>query len=166
MKWPVEKKKLCIQFCRSQAECSLFLFFFFVLLWVLLPALQRELSADQKYPQKVIYELNEKCKKSAYEFWKINTLGDDLKSQYLCHYNKKYNSCFINMTASYLSGVSGDRHLYKKEILTDLNKHKTQGVYYGMGKKVNDKPSVCYVGDKNCKSYDEFHKLIAPYMKE
>lgn len=140
-----------------------YLIFIFVgLLFIL--AVHDEIFADQKLDRKQIYELRKECGLSALEFSQRVKLCDG-KGSCRNHYNVKLNVCFINMSAS-CDSDKGKEDQFWSESLIDVNENKDYGNYIGKGKIVGDKPAMCFVGSRSCKSLPEFHELIKPYMTE
>jgi hypothetical protein len=122
-------------------------------------------AVDQKLDQKQIYELRKECGKSAAEFAQRLKLCDG-QGGYTNHYNMKLNVCFIYMTASCNSDKGKDDKFWA-ESLIDVNENKDYANYIGPGQILfDDKPAMCFVGAKHCKSLLEFQELIKPYMNE
>lgn len=121
-------------------------------------------AADEKLDRKQIYELRQECGKSAVQFAQRVRLCDG-KGGYTNHYNMKLNVCFIDMSASCDSG-KGHGDTFWMESVTDVNENKDYAIYIGPGKIADDKPSMCHVDEKHCKSLPEFQELIKPYMNE
>ena len=127
-------------------------------------AFQEQIFADQKLDRKQIYELRKECGQSALQFSQRVKLCDG-KGDYKSHYNVKLNICFINMSAS-CDGDKGKENQFWSESLIDVNENKDYGTYIGPGKLFDDKPAMCNVGGKRCKSLLEFQGLVEPYMTE
>ena len=121
-------------------------------------------AADQKLDRKQICELRKECGKSAVQFSQRVKLCDG-QGSYTNHYNMKLNVCFIDMSASCNSDKGKDDKFWS-ESLIDVNENKDYAIYIGPGKIVDDKPAMCHVGEKHCKSLPEFQELIKPYMNE
>lgn len=121
-------------------------------------------AADQKLDRKQIYELRKECGKSAVEFARRVKLCHG-KGGYKNHYNMKLNVCFIDMSAR-CDGEKGNGDTFWSESVIDVNENKDYANYVGPGKLVDDKPAMCFVGAKDCKSLLEFQELIKPYMNE
>jgi hypothetical protein len=121
-------------------------------------------AADQKLDRKQIYELRKQCGQSAVEFSRRVKLCDGL-GDYKNHYNMKFNTCFIDMSAS-CDNEKGNGDKFWSESVIDVNENKSYANYIGPGKLVDDKPAMCHVGEKQCKSLFEFQKLVKPYMTE
>lgn len=77
----------------------------------------------------------------------------------------KLNACFINMSAS-CDGTTGKDDQFWSESLIDVNENKDFGTYIGPGKLIDDKPAMCNIGGKRCKSLLEFQGFVEPYMTE
>jgi len=121
-------------------------------------------AVDKTLDRKQIYELRKECGKSATEFAGRHKLCDG-RSGYINHFNIKLNVCFIHMTASCNSDKENDDKFWA-ESLIDINENKEHATYVGSAKLVDDRPAMCYVGGKQCKSLLEFKELIKPYMSE
>jgi hypothetical protein len=114
------------------------------------------------------YKLQERCGKYCDEMFKRefgNGLTSDesssMISSYQNHYNKKLNKCFILVkTTSYLKVKKRDVLLVKE--LVDINENK----FYGSFSKSGEMIVFCNVSGKECKSEQEWDKLVKPYMEE
>lgn len=123
----------------------------------------KEQSSKVENKQKVDYELQERCSKSSEEF--IKREYGELK-QYVNHYNKKQNKCFIHVTILYPNdnkkGFSSIQHL-----LYDVHENDNIGQ---IQQNLTTKPPpiliICHVMDKSCSSLEEWYSLINPYMTE
>ena len=114
-------------------------------------------AADQTLDRNEIYELREKCGKTATEFFKRYRFeGDGL---YQNHYNTKLNICFIDIS----DVPAHNKRSSMIEQLVDVNENKIYAAYSDDGDR---KMVQCYVGTKDCMSGAEFHELIKPYMTE
>jgi hypothetical protein len=105
-------------------------------------------------PNKVLYELQERCSKRAEELFKREYSAPVPKSwgqmtfNYENHYSAQLNKCFfLEITMGYDKG----RLTRSKDMrLFDLNENKEYGIYMdgfcdGCG------PITCYVQDKSCR---------------
>lgn len=128
-------------------------------------AFQKEIFAEQNgIDRKQIYELSKECGQNAFIFSQRVRLCDG-KVTYNNHYNLKLNKCFIYMSSSCEGNKSKNDQFYS-ESLIDVNENKDYGTYIGTGKIIDDKPAMCNVSGKPCKSLLEFQNLIQPFMTE
>jgi hypothetical protein len=90
-------------------------------------------------------------------------------SGYISHYSKKFDKCFIRI--GYYYGVEEEKvrngtiplRLPDWEIkLYDVFGLSLVGNYH----RAKGATVVCWVGDRECKSVDEFEALVKPYMEE
>jgi hypothetical protein len=114
------------------------------------------------------YELSERCGKRCDEMFKryygtgiSNDNDSSTLSNYVNHYNKNLNKCFILVRTI---SIPKDK---KKDVLTiknlfDINENKEYGSFAKTGEKLMD----CRLLDKFCKSEQEWELLIKPYMEE
>lgn len=70
------------------------------------------------------------------------------------HYNKKLDRCFIRVT------FYGKNHSEYLVQLCDVFEGTVIGAFSSIG------DGIGHVGNKTCKSMDEFEALIKPYMEE
>jgi hypothetical protein len=110
-------------------------------------------------PDKVLYELQERCGKLAKTFaedWKtrtVQTAHPTVQGGYENHYNARLNKCFyLEISTTYGRVVM--RHLR----LIDLNDNKEFGTY--------SEGVHCEVRGQNCKSEAEWRELAKPYLEE
>ena len=128
--------------------------------------------------------LQEKCANEARENFERKYCGDqsqiypsgcftvDLFGTYYwsyeSHYNKKLNKCFLLAHGhTYYKGLP----TFNDYSLIDVFEWKVYAIYFartGYDKNLSLYPDVaeCSVGDKQCKSLEEFENLIHAYMKE
>jgi len=122
---------------------------------------------------KEAYELQERCGKSAEEFFKkycgdyiVTNKAGRIVSNYTNHYNRKLNKCFILVTQTSFPkdketreelGISTDKTLW------DINENKGCGAFLKF-----DKGGLmyCEVLGKDCKSESGWDALVKPYMEE
>ena len=128
--------------------------------------------------------LQEKCANEARENFEKKYCGDqsqiypagcfvvDLFGAYYwsyeSHYNKKLNKCFL--LAHGHTGFKGQPK-FNDYSLIDVFEGKVYAIYFartGYDKNLSLYPDVaeCSIGDKQCKSLEEFENLIHAYMKE
>jgi hypothetical protein len=128
--------------------------------------------------------LQEKCANEARENFEKKYCGDqsqiypsgcfvvDLFGTYYwsyeSHYNKKLDKCFLLAHGhTYYKGLP----TFNDYSLIDVFEWKVYAIYFartGYDKNLSLYPDVaeCSVGDKQCKSLEEFGNLIRAYMKE
>jgi len=131
-------------------------------------------QAKQASPKEV-YELSEKCSKSAAEKFKQNVLmgvtppwgwskyddGTDMSTTYSNHYSAKLNKCLLLVTITHFekSGVWFTR------IVRDVHENKEIAILI-----YSNSPSwevlTCKVLDQACSSESEWDSLLKPYMEE
>jgi 5'-3' exonuclease len=122
-------------------------------------------------PNKIIYELQEKCGKICNEMFqkeygKSGVKSDKtgtMMSNYSNHYNTKLNRCFILLTTTSIPKGKENNPLVMKNLF-DINENKEFGYLYKSHN--NAVPLGCNVGNKPCKSEAEFEAMIKPYMEE
>jgi rubredoxin len=116
--------------------------------------------------------LQEKCAEGAKKFF------SDFKDQYrsdsnlwpegTCHYNKKLDRCFIQISVFNISsnGVREKLSQYLFDVFEGIDQSNISA--YGKFQNFPDrtKTPYCTVGNKICHSEAEFIALIKPYMEE
>ena len=115
--------------------------------------------------------LQEKCAEGAEKLDRDKCPPYPLRSSCISfeyHYNKKFDRCFarIGYWFGQAKGKDGLNHNYYKVGLYDVfenSKPIGEVDFLGLG---FDDVLRCYVGNKRCKSSDEFEALIKPYMEE
>jgi hypothetical protein len=113
-------------------------------------------------------ESQEKCAQGAKQFF--HDAGYDQKNTlagYVCHYNKKLNKCFIDITATILNkngAASTSKSLY------DAFEGKEYASFFMYVRKVEKyyevKPSQCHMLDNNCTTEEEYNAFVKSYMEE
>jgi hypothetical protein len=110
-------------------------------------------------PDKVAYELQERCGKRAAEIF-----AHDYPSQppngianYENHYNSRLNKCFMLETSTQPVTADGKREVVKIDILADVNENKVYAEF---------DPISCDVNGRTCHSEEEWKMLIKPFMEE
>ena len=128
--------------------------------------------------------LQEKCANEARENFEKKYCGDQSQTypsgcfvvdlfgtyywSYESHYNKKLDKCFLLAHGhTYYKGLP----TFNDYSLIDVFEWKVYAIYFartGYDKNLSIYPDVaeCSVGDKQCKSLEEFENLIHAYMKE
>jgi hypothetical protein len=85
-------------------------------------------------------------------------------TEFISHYNKKLDRCFISIKSSY--HPKGKRYTYYVNGVFDVFEGTTLGeIDIHIPPETYD-PFICHVGNKGCKSSEEFEALIKPYMEE
>jgi hypothetical protein len=128
--------------------------------------------------------LQEKCAKEARENFEKKYCGDQSQIypvgcfvvdpfgvyywSYESHYNKKLDKCFL--LAHGHTSYKG-QPMFNDYSLFDVSGGKVYAIYFartGYDENLSLYPDVaeCSVGDKQCKSLEEFENLIRAYMKE
>lgn len=139
--------------------------------------------------------LQEKCAEGAKKFFfaseKVTWLASSNKelgywydeggygtTEYVPHYNKKFDKCFILVNSQYnhtwesrsksIRAKREEQHILFSRGLFNVFEGTEVGVYDASfhQKSLNIEISRCYVGTKRCKSPEEFQELIKPYMEE
>jgi hypothetical protein len=121
-------------------------------------------SAAWGQPDKVIYELKERCGRQAAETFKkewssniVNTKNGQIIAGFENHYSPRFNKCFYLLTAtSYEPG----KKPYRSLSLFDLHDNKEYATF--------DDGAVlqCEVREYFCHSEAEWRRLIKPYMED
>ncbi len=122
-------------------------------------------------PDKVQYELQERCGKQAAETfkreWKSNVVTQkdgQFVASYRNHYSAKLNKCFyVEMSNFYPKGKPGSAS-HESLRLFDLHENKEYGTFYDM--RSTDVLMDCRVLEKRCASKAEWESLIKPYMED
>ena len=133
-----------------------------ILLYLILfsQAVFSESSRSDKY----IYELQDKCRKTTEDVFKkewgsgvVSTKDGQMIASYSNHYNKKLNKCFYLLNSTNVT----KRYSLQMTSLWDIQDNKSYGEF-----NVDSKGMFCSVGEKQCKSKDEFESLIKSYMND
>lgn len=119
-------------------------------------------------PDKVAYELQERCGKATKaEFVKnygesgmMSSKFSNTVADYKNHYNSKLNRCFYLLSTTYLIDKP-DAVSLESTALWDINESNLIGEYRSQGVK-----SHCEFKGIECKSKESFDALIKPYMEE
>ena len=119
----------------------------------------------------VDFDLQSKCARDSKTWFSGNWSPDKdtIILNYTNHYNKAMNKCFIVVEYHYNVG----KHLsWASDIsLWDIYENTKVGAFgemhmdYGMEAGVKDRVSHCNVGQRTCKSLDEFNGLAISYMQ-
>lgn len=118
------------------------------------------------------YELQERCGKRAEEFFKkkygngvTKIKGGQQETEYINHYNKNLNKCFIKLTTSNV--------LYKQQrpevvtsfeiLVLDINTNIEYARFINIYQK--ERPALCKVEERTCRDLEEWEKLTKIYME-
>jgi hypothetical protein len=121
------------------------------------------------------YELSERCKKSADEWFQKEWGGKHLTgdkdmtimADYKCHYNKKLNKCFVLLTTISIPKNKKDNKV-ETVVLFDINENKEYGSYdrigfeNGYGRILDMKSSA----EVECNTKGAWDSLVKLYMEE
>ena len=135
-----------------------------------------DLESGEKAPIKKVYELQEQCGKQAEDFFQADFLVSRFRDNqfkgsvdYIIHYNKKLNKCFIVIRAHFLyESIEEMQKPSSVEIgnrLIDVNEKREYGCLI---KTVTEQqPLVCWVRDAfKCNLESEWESLVKPFMEE
>lgn len=123
-------------------------------------------------PDKVLYELQERCGKTSAQIfkqeWKVDPgtpsrlpgASESTIPNYRNHYNARLNKCFYLINS--ISWDAKNKEASTSEDLSDVNENKGYGSFFSAGERV----LLCQVLGKNCKSKEEWDSLIRPYMED
>jgi len=109
--------------------------------------------------RKEIYELQERCGKRAVELFEKDFPPADRKGleNFENHYSVRLNKCFMLEDNTLFSSDNGKNYQSRFMALVDVNDNKTVGSFNSLS---------CDVGEKKCRSEQEFKALIRPYMED
>jgi hypothetical protein len=130
---------------------------------------EQKKKIDELFAQldKCNLESQEKCARGAKQAfhdagYDKNTLGG-----YVCHYNKKLNKCFIEITAT---SVSKNGAISTSKTLFDAFEGREYAnffIYVPKGKAYYEvKPTLCKMLDNYCTTEEEYNAFVKPYMEE
>jgi hypothetical protein len=127
-------------------------------------------SCAYSEPNKVEYELQERCGKRAAEVFKSeytqvqNTDEGQMLFNYRNHYSATLNKCFFLEMSSIIATKANPVYTAQMFRLFDINDNNEYGNFY----KRSDAnvPQECNVFGKSCSSEAEWNALIAPYMED
>jgi hypothetical protein len=118
-------------------------------------------------PNKVLYELQERCGKRAEELFRREYGPRDSKYgmlfNYENHYSARLKKCFFLEIA--VSQDKGRLTATKDMRLFDLNEKKGYGLYMD-GICAGCGPISCKVQGKVCRSESEWRQLLKPFMED
>ena len=129
-------------------------------------------------PDKVVYELQERCGKQASaefkrEFGAVGTpitqSGTTSLHNFQNHYNSKLNACIYLIRSNGFIAARGKKpgestKGHEMQALYDLNENKELGSYFKFSDSAT--PMQCQVGSSTCRSKEEWEVLIRPYLEE
>ena len=123
-------------------------------------------------PDKVAYELQERCGKEVSSEFKrefgtgtSKTKDDSTITGYRNHFNSRLNACmYLQSTTSFAKGPGGKQSSSVMHRLFDYNENREIGMYFRRNE--DSRPFHCKVDGKLCTSTEEWEVLIKPYMEE
>jgi hypothetical protein len=120
-------------------------------------------------PNKVLYELQERCgQQAAQTFQKewgeklANTEEGQVLANYENHYSPGLNKCFYLEISNTIRRASGKPSSYKTLKLYDLNENKQ----FGLFQEDTGKKPLCFMRDNPCRSEAEWRRLAKPYLED
>jgi hypothetical protein len=123
-------------------------------------------------PDKVQYELQERCAKRAEQTFAKdwphgspdNSTGYTQTAGYISHYNASLNKCFMLETSQ---AYDPKRPSVSKTLL-DVNSNKEYGMFFGdmPGSTASRFPPTCIFGEKICRTEAEWDAMADIYMEE
>ncbi len=122
-------------------------------IWVLLAAATLLIPISVKAQDTLFFQAE--CAKGARTY--VNQYSNVAYSS--IHYNKKLDKCF----ALVITGVRSGKYDRKSPDYRWRLCNVFEGTIIG---EWGSTDGVCYVGEKKCKSQEEFEALIKPYMEE
>ncbi len=123
-------------------------------------------------PKTQTFAMQEKCTKRAKEFFMEKYSGAQAGEfyDYSCHFNKRSNKCFIEISANFNQPnyVSNNYFLFDAyEGRQYAYFHKLVNMNAEEKRNWNDiPPGDCYVNEKKCNSIEEFKSLTQQYLNE
>lgn len=129
-------------------------------------------SLAHAQPNKILYELQERCgKQAAQKFQQEYGTGSETVSgtefiyNYRNHYNASLNKCFYATISNATISAKGKTAIVRTLELLDLNENNRYGIY--IGERGDRKPpTMCEVRFKECKSEIEWWELASAYMED
>jgi hypothetical protein len=124
-------------------------------------------GAAHAEPNKVLYELQERCGRQAADFFKAEfggehhvTTGKGTTLQdYENHYSPRLNKCFFLYRGNY---ISSKENFFKMLQLYELNEHKQYGAFSsGISSGME-----CEVLDHQCRGEQEWRELAKPFLED
>lgn len=125
------------------------------------------ISAAHAQPDKVLYELQERCGKLAAEVFQREWGGQHMvtvkdgyiTADYENHYSPRLNKCFYLQKSNSVSKTMGVQSLD----LYDLNENRQLG-NFTTGTRIGIEQ--CQVQGKTCRSEEEWRELAKPFLEE
>jgi len=132
-------------------------------------------------PNKVQYELQERCGKDAADLFKAdnpqpiyNSEDGQTVAGYENHYSPELNQCFMLETDTFIGKKNGKPAGWVSYMLIDVNENKQYGNFLKLTIDSNGNlidptnydlvPIVCRVRDTFCHSEAQWKQLLKPYM--
>jgi hypothetical protein len=120
-------------------------------------------------PDKVLYELQEKCGRSAAAvFDRDNPEGatsvtpdGHTTATFENHYNANLKKCFVIYIQTFFAKDSVKMSM----TIFDINENKHYGEFFGHPNGYGSDIDVCYVQDSRCKSQVEWRNFVQQYME-
>lgn len=122
----------------------------------------------QAQPDKVAYELQERCGKQATQTFQkewggnaVSTKKAHMVANYESHYSPRFNKCFYLEISTTYPRAALDKTNINTLRLYDLNEDREYGTL------IDGSPlHVCKVQDTRCGSEAEWRVLVKPFMEE
>ena len=122
-------------------------------------------------PDKVLYELQEKCGRSAAAaFSRDNpdgsssvTADGSAIASFENHYSASLNKCFVLESVTLYTNNSKPARVVLSLTLFDVNENKEYGRFFGS--LHGDNTFMCDMQEKTCRSQDEWRQLAREYME-
>ncbi len=161
-----------------------FLFSIVILFLLITVAIAADNKVDENLDRKQVYELERLCKQDAEEYFKLKDKSKfvqdpndkinesvETKCNYINHYNRKMNKCYLIITTSIFYHRREDKRIDSLiyHILYDVLENNDFGyssLYINSKAPTPQSVSDCYVADNKCKTEEEWFKLVKPYMEE
>jgi hypothetical protein len=126
-------------------------------------------NASFAEPNKVLYELQERCGRQASETFKMehgsnvtNTSEGQTVANYENHYNARLNKCFY-LEIAMIFPRTKDRKMSTSLRLFDLHENREFGSYF----RFDGGPVMqCAVDEKSCGTEQEWRALTKPFMED
>jgi hypothetical protein len=122
-------------------------------------------STTRSEPDTALYQLQERCGKSAAQlFAKEYDGGKGMKNtllSYQAHYSPRLNKCFF-LERSWSFEAEKNASIQSLQLF-DLHENKEYGSFWS---RSDFGVSDCRVQDTKCRSEDEWYKLAKPFLEE
>jgi hypothetical protein len=138
--------------------------------WLPILILAGASSQSSAEPNKLQYELAERCGKAARAIFEKDWEGKDIVNTpdgqtvlvFENHYNSSLNKCYyLQISTSFLTKKPPPT-INVSLILLDVNENREIGAFM---QSQQDRPTWCFVADATCHSKAEWQSLIKPYME-